>query len=352
MTPNTVWREHSVVKVTDFIYDENIINPSWSTISMEYPKVPEALNLGDILVISTKMGNGVEVGEIMNIEKSIINTNTVITAKAPTDILVWKGDFIEELKTRGQELHSYWFDPAVRRLGVELSLARYAPEPDPNPLFTNVPNFHIPLDGNGDGTITEKEANDFVIVAKRLIDGAGLTFAELAEKIPRELKVRNIDLNGFDFLSKTTQFNGVAAKVQLVGGTSFVYIEQNDFTGVKIWKIYGDVDRIKLEEFAQDLIRQAREIGVPEFSDYPNALPNASSPGPWPTPRRYMSVIDKKSESIVLNDEKIASIRKVKRYGKCYYKIEMEDGGFLPSMRDGYFKECLLTIREEYPNCV
>jgi hypothetical protein len=113
---------------------------------------------------------------------------------------------------------------------------------------------------------------------------------------------------------------------------------------------YGDVDRIRFAEFAQDIdiivTGRAPVTGVPE----PNVLPNASSR--WPTPIRYMSVIDKRSKSIVLNDEKIASIKKVKKCGKFYYKIEMEDSGIVPSMRDGYFKECLLTIREEYPNRV
>jgi hypothetical protein len=359
------WQESNIVKVTDYSYEiinralrliwERRENPM-NEIGIIQPRFPANLLLGDIIVIGTKIGNGVEVGEIKEIEKSV--DNIVITVQAPED--PWQEDFIEWIGKSGQGLFVFGQDEfngrkPARRLGIELSLGKREPipEPDPNPPFTNVPNFfpnfHIPLDGNGDGKITEKEATDFVIEARRRIDGAGLTFAKLAEKIPQKLKVNKLEVDGMRWGGRTTQFNGVAAKVSLVGGTSIVYLEQIEFPGVSI-NSYVDVDRMRFAELVQDydIIAQVRGIGVPEFSDYLNALPQA----PWPTSEKYMSVIDKRSESVVLNGEKIASIRKVKKCGKCYYKIEIEDSGVVPSMRDGYFKECLLTVREEYPNRV
>jgi hypothetical protein len=368
MTPKTVWQEHrapylirresNVVKVTDYSYENRnryltLSLPQYPVnqiIEVVYRRHPNFNNLilGDKLFIGTKKGKGVEVGEIKEIEKGV--DNIVITVEEASEEDPWHEDFIQWIRKPGQELFVFSQDELnirERRLGVELSLARYAPEPDPNPPFTNVPNFHKALDGDGDGTITEPETNDFVSETRRRIDEDGLTFAELAGKIPPILKVNNIEVDSWGWGGCTTQFNGVPAKVQLVGGTSFVYIPANILPGVSM-NTYGDVDRTRFEELVQDydIFRWAQRIGVPEFSDSLNVLPNALPQDPWPTPNRYMSVIDKKGESVVVNGEKIASIRKVKKCGKCYYKIEIEDSGFVPSIKTGYLKECLLTIRE------
>ena len=346
-TPLGRGQELNVVKVTDFNYATinraltlSYANPVNTMIEVVYRRHPNFNNLilGDLLVIGTKMGKGVEVGEIKKIEKSL--DKIVITVQAPEEV-PWQEDVIEWIGKSGQELFVDWVNPA-HRLGVELSLTRYVPEPDPSHPFASVPNFHKPLDGSGDGTITEPEANDFVTETRRQIDEAGLTFAQLAKKIPPMLKVNKIEVDGLEDgrTITTTYFNGVPAKVQLVGGKSFMYIEQQlQFTGVST-NPYRDVDRIRLEVCLR---------GLQRVSGWgPRQHPNQSLkyPQEWVTPNQYINVIDKRSESIILNDEKIASIKKVKRYGKCYYKIEMEDSGVVPSIRDGYFKDCILTIKE------
>jgi hypothetical protein len=351
MTPNTAlraWRESNVVKVTDYSY-ESINRALKVRLRRPHPEnpmneigfsgcnrwFPDDLLLGDIIVIGMKIGNGVEVGEIQKIEKSV--DNIVITVEEASEDL-WQEDFIKMIRKSGQGLFVFGIPNPARSLCVDLSLANPKPIPMIAPLPPPPPPVHNnynEADGNGDGTITEQEANDFASESRRVIAEAGLTFAELAGKIPPMLKVRNIEVAGIGLGGCTTHFNGVPAKVSLVGGTSFVYIPAKTLPGVRI-NTYGDVDRIRLEELADGQIRQARGIGVP----------NAPLPPPWPTPNRYMSVIDKKGESVVVNGEKIASIRKVKKCGKCYYKIEIEDSGFVPSIKTGYLKECLLTIRE------
>jgi hypothetical protein len=231
-------------------------------------------------------------------------------------------------------------DPA-RRLCIDLSLAtREQPIPilSPPPPPINA-NFHTPLDGDGDGTITEPEANDFAEIARRRIAKAGLTFAALAEKIPKGLKVNKLEVDGVNWGSRATQFNGVEAKVQLVGGTSFVYVRVKIIPGVSI-NSYRDVDRIGLEV----VFRELHRVSGSEPRRHP--IPSLKYPVEWPTPSQYISLIDKRSESMVVRGEKIASIRKVKRCGKCYYKIEIEDSGFVANIQTGYFRDCLLLFHE------
>jgi hypothetical protein len=353
MTPNTAWCEceHSVVKVTDYNYDENI-NPSWSTISIEYPKVAEALNLGDIIVISTKTGKGVEVGQIVNIEKSIINTNTVITVIAPTDIDEWGGDFIDELKIHGQSLFVIGpdeFNHPVRRLSVELSLS---PEHDPNPPFINVPNFHEALDGNGDNTITVTEVEAFVKKAKaRIARPEGLTFAQVAEKIPPGLKVSGVELSGTGTNAEEKRmFNDLAAQVKVVDGKQFVYFQYTEEAPLGIGvNRFGDIDRIDFDDWMNNIRAILRPYTYGPQADVQ----------PWALSSIYIKLVDKVGETVVVKDELIKSIKRVKKCGKRYYKLELEDRGFVSNVLPGKYEDCLAFIgvnpvdwiREDPVNC-
>lgn len=365
-----------VVKATDVFYDQAKRNPRLLILKIGKEDLAFAsdLNVGDQIVIGAKAGKGVEGGEILKIENNL--GNTVITLIEPKGVL-WTSQFLKELRYPDQVLFLLGRSPYARelnRLIVELSFAQQlgiipgrAYKPNSNDTYLPpivLDDFKAVLDANGDRKVTADEAIYFVGEAKRKINNYGLTLQELSKNIPPTLKVAGIylqeDLHGWlpqgskvknidvtdGHIEETTHFNGILIKVVVYEkGKQFVYIKQQfpgrATAGITLNK-YGDIDRsVQIE----DLLTGWNFVNAQPL---PNTVVNRGHG--WPvTLSHYVSLIDKNSETVVVREEKIKSIKKVKKYCKCYYKLELEDSGLVSTVQPGKYQDCLAFITSTCP---
>ncbi len=297
-------------------------------------------NIGDQLFIGANVGKSVGLGEVTNIE--MVNNLTTVTVKE-ADGSTWTNDFIKYLAANKQKL--YVAALKKQMLTIDLILQRpngHGPEaeelPPPIDPPTDHEDFIVKLNANGDDKITEQEANDFVELARRRIAEDGLTFAEFAEKIPAGLKVSGV--SAVKPPNEIYYFNGVTAEV-VNRGKSTLYIEiEKGFPGVRTDK-YGDIDALS-EVFWDVNERLERDLPPNNFFDTQQKF--------WPVPVYTLNVFSKEKRNMVVSDEQIESIKKVKKGNKCYHKIEFVDSGLLsPQKPPGKYNNCLISINKNDP---
>jgi hypothetical protein len=287
-------------------------------------------NIGDVLILGVNSGKSVAVAEITNIgpDRSLLVKEL--------EGIYWGMDFVRDVKKTHQRLFVGFVTPPARYLGIELYLG-FNPggddlATDPEPVDTA-----IYMDGDGDGIITGAEAEAFVQQAEDLIKRPeGLTLGELAPSIPPRLKVSGVGLSGTGTNAEEIIFNGITGRARFVDGTPFLYfpfIEQATL-GVRINGL-GDVDPLVVFDDFMKEIRDKVTLG-------PKTLPLQEDKGnAWELSSVYIKLVDKVTETMVVKGGNIKSIKRVKKCGKRYYKLELEDRGFVPNIQPGNYEDCL-----------
>jgi hypothetical protein len=295
-------------------------------------------NVGDLIFLGVRYGKSVAFAEITNIRH-----DRTLLVKEPQHIF-WGSEFITDLKKPGQKLIVRFVTPPVRRLSIELSLGLSGSDlaTDAVPVDTVILN----IDSNGDNTITVPEAKAFVEQAETLIKGPeGLRLEDLAKSIPLGLSVTRVGLSGTGGIEEAkTMFNGLAARVDVVDGTPTFYFPwfADATPGVRVTKL-GDVDQVDFGDFMTETRDEIIEI----TGNLPYDPPAQEQP--WNTSSLHIDIVDKVRETMVVNGGNIKSIKRVKKCGKCYYKLEIEDSGFIPTMHPGKYRDCLVYFSWSSP---
>ena len=244
--------------------------------------------------------------------------------------------------------------PEEQQLRIELGLARVIPyltDIAPNPPIHNGFSGGA-LDADNDGFIENEEARKFAEGAVNWIGGEeGLKFSELAKGIPAWLKVTDIQLNPPQRVYIDRIFNGVSLQVRRQDIAEWLDIpagqlQRNQITGTEFDSGTGDVGSVDLKatleearsEF-QDLVRQlgdAREI-EPQLGEPLTGLP-------WNRPTCYITVIGKKEGDLVVSRREVETIKKIKKCGKCFYRIVLTDDGVVSGIRSGKIIDCIFKL--------
>jgi hypothetical protein len=285
--------------------------------------------VGDLVTIIPRLGTRLAVGEVMKIEKVDNFTNFIIK---PADVYrTWNEDFAKDLIAQDQEIYVIVFRKPS--LAIEVAIGRKVDAANPRPI--DPARFSLSLDNNGDGKVTDVEAIRFVNNAAEWSQGAGLPFKDLADGIPTNLPVTRVSVN-FPSL-EMTHFNDLAVRVVYDRSSRpmlYVPFQFADLTGAGINSQSLDTDPIKFGDFMDEV---QNEFIVPVV------YPGSKEPG-WPLNKYTLTVIDKVARIIVVTGEEIASIKKVKKCNKCYYKIGFVDSGLVPSINAGSYQNCLLSF--------
>jgi hypothetical protein len=293
-------------------------------------------NIGDVVIMGVQSGKSVTVGEI-----SGTGPDETLVVNEPQDV-VWVDKIVADLTKPGQKLIVVFAAPAphvhVQRLSIGLYLGLSGDDlAKPRPV---VVDSNLNLDWNGDGTITDAEAEAFVEQAKALIKRPErLPLGELALGIPSELMVTGVGLSGLTPAEEEkTMFNEFAAQVKVVDGKQFVYVEWADQAthGVGVNR-FGDVDRARFDDFIKDIYEI--NAGPPPYDPRVDEQQQ-----PWELSRIYIKLVDKERETVVVEDELIKSIKRVKKCGKRYYKLELADIGLVPNIQAGKYEDCLAVF--------
>jgi hypothetical protein len=294
------------------------------TLKIDNMNEKDHYTVGELLILSPRLGKSLALGEVIKIEKVNNLTNIVIQ---PAEVIDWVRGFIQELSTQNQEIYVTAFKKPS--LAIEVAIGR---EVEPvKPRATDPTRFSLALDNNGDGKVTDVEAKKFVNNAVEWSQGAGLPFGNLAEGIPRDLPVTRVSVNLPP--QEMTNFNGLA--VRLVYDRSsrpmlYIPFKFADLTGAVI-----DLDTTILIRYSDFMDELQNELTVPGLSV-------GKEPG-WRSNRYILTVTDKVARNRIVNGEEIASIKKVKKCNKYYYKIELVETGLVPSINAGSYQNCLFT---------
>jgi hypothetical protein len=293
--------------------------------------------VGDIVAVGVKSGKSLAVAEI-----SDIGADGTLLVKELEDVN-WNTDFVRDLKKTDQKLYFRFVTPPVKRLlGIELSLVLSGGDGDDLTMGPSIPqnvDSNLILNRNGDNAITVAEAEAFVDKAKARIKGSeGLSLGDLAPGIPPGLKVSGVDLSGLS-AEEITKFNDIAARVHVVDGRQVVYFQWTEEAtpGIRINRL-GDIDpSVQFDDFIKEIRDETIVIRPITFPYGPQEYER----GPWALPSIYINLVDKARETMVVRGERIASIKRVKKCGKCYYKLELADSGFIPFVQLGKYEDCL-----------
>jgi hypothetical protein len=320
--------EDQIILATDFLLDEQ-----GRTLQIRatggYPGIT-----GGLVLLGVKSGKSVEVGEIAS-----IGADGTLLVKELEGDLFWNRDFVIDLKKTDQKIFAIFPAPHVQRLlGIELSIGLGFS--GGNLTIEPVPVDSIFLDMDGNDIITVAEVEAFVEKTKALIARPeGLSLGALVPGIPPRLRVTGVDLSGTGpTVEETLIFNEFVAQVKVVDGKQFVYVQWTEDAppGVRV-NNWGDVDQFV--EF-DDFMKEIRDIVKPY-------LYGPADEQPWTSSSLYIDVVDKARETMVARGEKIKSIKKVKKCGKRYYKLELEDTGFVSNVQRGRFDNCIVRFIAE-----
>jgi hypothetical protein len=292
--------------------------------------------IGDVVLMGVKSGNSLAVGEINS-----IGTGGTIVVKELQE-LFWHTNFVRDLGKGDQKIFVVFVTPAPACLSIQVSLGLSGGDvPQPQNVESN-----IILDMDGNHIITGAEAGGFVEKAKILIKRSeGLSLGELAPGIPSELKVTGVDLSGLiadHSAEEAMVFNNIAGEVALIDGKQFVYFQWTEEApvGIRLNNL-GDIDpSVQFDEFMKE-IRDENIVGPYEY--------RPAHEQPWALSSIYIDLVDKVSETMVVRGEKIKSIKRVKKCGKCYYKLELADRGFVSNVRPGRYGNCFLKFNGGEP---
>jgi hypothetical protein len=285
---------------------------------------------GELVTITPRLGKRVAVGQVIKTEKVDDLTNFSIQ---PVEVKDWDDGFIRELSIQNQEIYVMVF----RQPSLAIEVATGNPT---KPRPTDLTHFSLALDKNGDGTVTDVEALKFVKNALGVRNGAGLSFKDLAGGIPPTLNVTRVSVNSPSV--EMIHFNGLAVRVVYDRRSSrpilYVPLKFADLIGPGTWPYLDDAIQIRFSDFMDEV-----QNNVPGLSQ--RLYPGSKEPG-WQSNSYTLTVIDKIAGNIIVNGEEIASIKKVKKCNKCYYKIELVETGLVPSINAGSYQNCLLSFEK------
>ena len=248
------------------------------------------------------------------------------------------------------------YNPEERQLRIDLGLARVIRDPTdiaPFAPYPRIPNgFTGVLDADNDGVIGTDEARKFVEGAIDRIKGGGLKFSELAQGISDGLRVNNIQVNPPQRVYIDRIFNGVSLQVrrqEQVRRQDFAewldipagQLQRNQFTGTEFDSGTGDVGSVDLKA----TLEEARS----EFQELVRQLGDARVREPlteirWYRPTCYITMIDKTEGDLVMSRREVETIKKIKKCGKCFYRIVLTDDGVVSSIRNGNYGESILKF--------
>ena len=238
------------------------------------------------------------------------------------------------------------YNPEERQLRIDLGLARVIRDPtDVAPPIHN--GFAGELDGDNDGVIGTDEARRFAEGAIDWIKGEeGLKFSDLAKGIPAWLKVTDIQLNPVPRTYIGSIFNGVSLQVRRQDFAEWLDIpagqlQRNQITGTEFDSGTGNVGSVDLKA----TLEEARS----EFQELVRQLGDARVREPlteirWYRPTCYITMIDKTEGDLVMSRREVETIKKIKKCGKCFYRIVLTDDGVVSSIRNGNYGESILKF--------
>ena len=326
-------REQALRKI-DFVPqifkpDDILLNGQALTLQMRGTR-PD-YEVDDIIAFATYLGNIIEVGKVVQLGGENSDRNTIRVGPLAEDTTGWSAEFLKGLKKDNQKLFGYRILPndTGRKLVVEVSLPII--EAALGLLPENPVNPRERLDANNDKQITREEVSQFVKKVREQInlDKESFQIDDLVENIPESLDVTDVQVSRAPI--ESYYWNNVAVNIL----QRQLHIKAENFFVTKINHNSQEVERILLEDSTKDI--RDRIIVVPG-----NFLFNDEAP--WKTHSHYVNVIDKRSDNVIVRDEKIESIKKLKKCGKCYYRIGLADNGLVSTIHPGNFASCLFTI--------
>lgn len=311
--------------------DDILLNGQVLTLQMREPR-PD-YEVDDIIAFATGLGSIIECGKVVQLSGGSSDWNT-IRVRPLEDTTNWSSEFLQGLKKDNQKLFGYQIpNDTGRKLMVEVSLPNFQPA-----IGLLPENSRERLDANNDKQITPEEVSQFVTKVRQRIavDKGAFQIDDLAENIPESLDVTDVQLPATP--PESYYFNDVAVNISQQG---FFDIKADDIVVTKINHTSQEIERVKLEDSMKDI--RDRIIVVPVTFPFNDEVP-------WKTPSHYVNVIDKGSGTVIVRGEEIESIKKVKKCGKCYYRIGLADKGLVSTMHPGTFTNCLFTVRSFDPD--
>ena len=132
----------------------------------------------------------------------------------------------------------------------------------------------------------------------------------------------------------------------------------NSFIGTVFDSGTGNVGSVDLKatlEEARSEFQKLEELAPQQLGDARGgkAAPGDAAPGdaapeltglPWNIPKCYISVIGKKEGDLVMSRREVETIKKIKKCGKCFYRIVLTDDGVVSGIRSGDYRESILKF--------
>ena len=363
------------VAKSDFECNENETNGQ--SLNIRILKKLEC-KLSDIMIFVPRQANSlIQVGTISEIDDILPGTtgpyvNIIVQPfQEGCNPAAWSLNFIRSIDG-GFYTYIYTVSDAINKIRFELALTPYIDfidtcidpnEQDSIALDSNfddtIPvdsmiyldnNFDgtIPvdsvyfLDSNFDGTIVPDETMAFVENTKALIKKRGLSFTEFAQSIPFLLNVTDIEpLKIPDYSSYS--FNDVPLRTGKIGDIYYVDIawvsaNKQYFAGKAIDSVRGEVIDADLRDSLEDVFR-----GLGYQWDLDPKQDTVIDNKPWQKKEYILSVVDKTKNNILMSGNNIATIKKIKKCGKRFYRLAIQDDWRL-IISAGIYDNCIVNL--------
>ncbi len=335
------------------------------SLSMRLPTAKDIYKVGDVLIIAPRTNkSGLVEAAIIKQQEHIhpeSNYYSIIAIPYTQDYIPipkpWSPEFIKQLKDGLYLVRSSAEKP---KLEIELSLDEPTSNIDSTIIDSTIIDSTIidstitesnALDNNMDGKIDFGEAKRFEKIARASIASQnGLKFRELAPHIPSRLIVKNIEYVKQDDYTLHL-FDSVALRFGRKDGIYYVDIP---FCNVVYGKAFNSVTEEVYDTVLQEEIKDSYvwQKAKDEFTARPFHRSGGAGddtfvfvPLQWLHINFNLSIINKDAKQLLMNSSKIEMIKKIKKCGKKFYRLIIQDDwrSIHPSPKK--YDNCLLTWR-------
>lgn len=340
----------------DFKLNEDVTGGQ--SLSMRLPTAKDIYKVGDVFFLRfapprKSMSGLVEAAIIREVFQQHIhpesNYYSIMAIPYTQDCIpkrVWSPEIIKQLEDGLYLVRSSAEKP---KLEIELSLDEPTSNIDSTIIDSTIIDSNA-LDNNMDGKIDFDEANRFEKIARASIASQnGLKFRELAARIPSRLIVKNIEYVKQDDYTLHL-FDSVALQI---GRKDGIYYVEIPFGNVVYGKAFNSVteevyDTVLREELKDSYVWYVWLKAKDEFTARPfHRLGGAGDDTyePWPPINFNLSIINKDAKQLLMNSSKIEMIKKIKKCGKKFYRLIIQDDWHSIHPSPKKYDNCLLAWR-------